>query len=143
MPIVTYDPQRVIVTISDDTTTNIISGFADGTFVTVERASEAFTKVVGAYGEVTRVKSADRSGSMTLTLLQSSNSNLVLNSLANRDQVDGTGVVSIQVKDPTTKALVVAAEGWIQKKPNLELGTEISNRDWVFDLATVEIDHGV
>lgn len=138
MPVVTYDPTQVIVTVNGST----LSGFVDGTFVAVERAVETFSKVVGAYGEVARVKSADRSGTMTLTLMQSSNSNLVLNALANQDEQSSTGVVPIQVKDLSTNGAVFAAEGWIKGKPKVEWGKEMSNREWVFELASVAITPG-
>lgn len=138
MAIATYDPKNVIVTVDG---TNL-SGFADGTFVAVERASETFTKVVGAYGEVARVKSADRSGSMTITLMQTSNSNLFLNSLANRDEQDSTGIVAIQVKDTTTNTTINAAEAWIKTKPKAEFGKDMGNREWVFEMADLTINHG-
>lgn len=138
MAIATYDPKNVIVTVDG---TNL-SGFADGTFVTVERASETFTKVVGAYGEVARVKSADRSGSMTITLMQTSNSNLFLNSLANRDEQSSDGIVAIQVKDSTTNTTINAREAWIKTKPKAEFGKDMGNREWVFELADVTLNHG-
>lgn len=138
MAIATYDPKNVIVTIDG---TNL-SGFADGTFVTVERASETFTKVVGAYGEVARVKSADRSGSMTITLMQTSNSNLFLNGLANQDEQSSDGIVAIQVKDSTTNTIINANEAWIKTKPKAEFGKDMGNREWVFELADVTLNHG-
>lgn len=138
MAIATYDPRNVIVTIGGVN----LSGFADGTFVTVERAAETFTKVVGAYGEVARVRSADRSGSMTITLMQTSNANSYLNGLANQDEQSGTGIVAIQVKDTTTNTTINATEAWIKTKPKAEFGKDMGNREWVFELADVTINHG-
>ena len=51
----TYDPKRVIITFGGTP----IGGYADGTFVDIAASSEAFTRKVGADGEVTRSKSAD------------------------------------------------------------------------------------
>ncbi len=138
MPVVTYDPTQVIVTVDGNT----LSGFVDGTFVSVERAAETFTKVVGAYGEIARVKSADRSGTLTLTLMQSSNSNLILNALANLDEQQSTGVVPVQIKDLTTGGEVFAAEAWIKGKPKVEWGKDMAQREWIFELASVDITPG-
>ena len=55
-----------------------MSGFADGTFLTVDRDDDQWAKVTGADGTSTRIKSNNRSGNMTLTLKQSSPSNDVL-----------------------------------------------------------------
>lgn len=137
MPVATYDPTQVIVTIGG----SIISGFADGSFISVERSSETFSKVVGAYGEVVRVKSADRSGSLTLTLMQTSNANQVLNALANQDELSGSGVVSVHIKDLNTNGQIFAGEAWIKTKPKAEFGKDLSNREWVFELARVTINH--
>lgn len=142
MPVATYDPSQVIVSITSAGASVNLSGFADGTFVSVERAVETFSKVVGAGGEVARVKSADRSGTMTITLLQSSNSNMVLNALADADEQSGAGTFSIQIKDLTTGGDIQATDAWIKGKPKVEYGKDLSNREWVFEFASVSINPG-
>mgnify|MGYP000032262258 CR=1 FL=1 len=136
MAVKTYDPKSVVVTVGGYP----ISGFADGTFITVERSSDAFTKVVGADGEVSRAKSADRSGSVTFTLMQTSNSNAVLSAFAIADENTGAGVVPILIKEGNS--IVFAAEGWVRKLPNAEWGKEVGNREWVFDCAVIQMEHG-
>lgn len=142
MPVVTYDPSQVIVSINASGLSSNLSGFADGTFISVERAVETFSKVVGAGGEVARVKSADRSGTLTLTLMQTSNSNLILNALADADEQSGAGLFSIQIKDLTTGGDIQATEAWIKGKPKVEFGKDLSNREWVFEFASVSINPG-
>lgn len=125
----TYDPGLVVVSIGG----NIISGFADGTFISVERTSDSFSKQVGADGEVTRVRSRDRSGSITLTLMASSLSNDILTALHKLDELSGTGVVPFLLKDLAGTTLVAAQSCWIRKPANVEFGKELSNREWALD----------
>lgn len=135
MSVKTYDPSKVLVIVNG----NIMSGFADGTFVVVEREVEAFAKVVGADGEVTRTKSANKSGSMTITLKQTSASNLVLSALANLDEASSAGVVPVILKEASSVAF--ATEGWVQKQPPMEYGNEAGDREWIIDLASIEMLH--
>ena len=141
MPVHTFDPANVIVSIGGTP----ISGLADGTFVMVSRDEDAFSKVSGADGEVSRAKSNNRSGSLTLTLLQTSMSNDILSAIAALDEISNTGVVPVFVKEMgATKPLTTlfACEGWIKKMPDASYGKEIENREWVFDLATVNMFEG-
>jgi len=116
---------------------NEMVGFADGTFVVVEREEDSFTKVTGADGEVSRTKNANRSGTVTITLKQTSDSNRILLGLLATDEDDGSGVAELSVKDNLTyKAF--SSEAWIQKPPNMELGKEQSDREWVFGVADIK-----
>ena len=83
MALRTYDPKQVVISIGGVP----ISGYADGTFLLIDRDENAFTKVTGADGTSTRVKSNNRAGSMTLTLKQSSPSNDVLSGFATLDEL--------------------------------------------------------
>lgn len=129
MAITTYSPGDVALSIGG----NLITGFADGTFVSVEREVDAFTKVVGADGEVSRTKSANYSGMMTLTLLQTSDSNRILGSYLLDDELDSSGVFDVLLTDNNDNK-IFAGNGWIRKGPNVELASELSNREWVIDL---------
>jgi len=134
MAVKTYDPKGVVVSIGGSP----ISGYADGTFVNISRQNDTFTSVAGADGEVSRAKSNDKRGEMTLTLLQTSLSNDVLSALAVLDEKLGTGVVPIIVKDMSGLTIYFSGSGWIKKPADSEFGKEISNRDWVFELAEME-----
>ena len=131
----TYNPENVKITVGGAP----ISGFADGTFIKVSRSSEAFTKVTGADGQITRVKSADKSGEITLTLTQSSQSNAILQAIALVDETSGKGVVPIAIIEINTGNAFVAGSAWIRKVPDAEYGKEVSNREWVFDCSELNV----
>jgi hypothetical protein len=138
MPVRTYDPKRCLVVIGGVP----MGGFADGTFVSVERTSDTFTKVSGADGIVSRSKTNDRSGTLTLTLAQTSPSNDVLTGFARNDELTNTGIVPVTVKDLSGRSTYVAAFGWVKKPPTGEFGKEIADREWALDLADLDVFTG-
>lgn len=127
MALKTYDPKKITLIVGGA----IISGYADGTFVDTVRDTDTFTKAAGADGEVARVKQNDKSGSITITLMQTSDSNLVLSAIAALDELSNTGVVPTLLKDLSGTTLVTAARSWISKQPATPLGKDVQNREWV------------
>lgn len=135
MAVRTFDPKEVIITIGGIP----MSGFADGTFLEVVADVPQFTKVTGADGYVTRVKSNDYGAVMTLTLSQSSPSNDALSAIFNADRQANAGVVPILIKDMSGTSVIFAATGWIQQFPDTAFGNEINDRAWIFDLANADL----
>ena len=129
----TYDVSRIYVSVNGIP----ITGFADGTFIKVTRAGDAYTRVVGADGVVSRAKSNDKSGEIAIILSQTSPSNKVLSSIALLDELSGGGVVPIGVSDAVSGSKYVAAHAWVRKQPDVEYGKEISNREWVLDCSNI------
>ncbi len=131
----TFDPKQVQVIIGG----NQMAGFADGEFINVERDEQTFSKVVGADGEVSRAKSNNRSGLFTLTLLQTSASNDILSAIMLADELTNSGIVPVFIKDSLGTSTLFAGEGWIQKPPAYAADKEITNREWVIELASVDV----
>ena len=134
----TYSPAEVQVIIGG----NIMSGFSDGTFITAEREDDAYTKHVGADGEVGRTKSANKSGEVALTLAQYSGSNDVLSGLALADELSDSGIVPVIIKDTKGTTILFSGEGWVRKLPVVEFGDEITDREWILDMASMEYTVG-
>jgi hypothetical protein len=133
----TYDPGKVIVTFKGQ----LISGFADGTFISAERAGDAFTKTVGSGGEVARSRNRDKSGTVTLTLMETASGNAILAAFANQDELLGTGQGVLFIKDLSGNELI-SGNAWIQKRPTMEKGKEVSNREWTFAVESLELFEG-
>lgn len=131
----TYDPKQVAVICGS----KIISGYADGTFVVVERNEQAFNLKVGVDGEGARAKSNNKSGKITITLLQSSQSNDDLSAFAAADELTGEGVFPCTVKDSSGTTLCAAATAWVQKMANPEFSGEIGQRVWVIESDEVDM----
>jgi hypothetical protein len=138
MPVRTYDPKQVLVLIGGAP----MSGFADGSFVSVERTADTFSKVSGADGIVSRAKTNDRSGSLVLTLAQTSPMNDVLSGFAVADELTNLGVIPVLIKDNSGRSVLVSAFGWVRKPAKADFGKEISNREWTLDLADLDMFDG-
>lgn len=135
MALYTFDPKSVVISIAGVP----ISGFADGTFLEITADNPQFSKVVGADGYTTRVKSNNYGAVMTLTLSQTSPSNDVLSGILALDRVSNSGVVPILIKDMSGTTVVFSATGWIQQFPDVAFGNEVNNRAWTIDLADIDI----
>jgi len=133
MPVLTYDPRNIVVNIGGA----IITGFADGTFVAVERNEDMFKKVSGADGITSRAKQNDGSWTLTMTLAQTSPSNDILSAFALKDEFSNKGVVPVLIKDIGGTTNIASAFAWVRKLPKVEYGKEITNREWILDLADV------
>lgn len=134
MPVRTYDPKQVSVLVNGIP----IGGFADGTFIRAMRSNDMFTKQSGADGIVSRAKSNDLSGEITLTLAQTSPSNDVLSGIQLTDELSNNGVVPVLIKDNSGRSIYVSAFAWIRKHTEAEFGKEIANREWIFDCADLD-----
>jgi hypothetical protein len=126
MTVKNYDPAKVRVTFAGSP----LSGFADGTFITASRRNPTWSMTAGADGEVARSKSNDRTGTVVITLLQSSQSNDALSAKAALDELSGTGVGSILIQDLFGTTLVQGEVGFIEKPADVVLAKEIEAREW-------------
>lgn len=129
MAFATYDFKQVAVIVGGVP----ITGFADGSSVTVEFDEQQFTKTTGSDGLTTRTKSNNYAGTVSITLQQSSRSNDALNALWQADRNSNAGVVPILIKDNSGRTLWAAQHAWVQQMPSQEFGKELSDREWVLD----------
>lgn len=125
----TYDPSQVAIIVGGFQ----ITGFADGSFVTIARNADAFALYVGTDGEGTRAKSNNKSGRITLTLAQSSDSNAILSGIAAADELSNNGIVPVLIKDNSGVSLFAAETAWIVKSPDSEFGREVGTREWILE----------
>lgn len=131
----TLDPQQYLLTVGG----NAITGYAPGTMISVSRANDSWKKTVGATGEVVRSRNRDRTGTITITLLQTSPSNLTLSALNRQDEARGTGIVPVQVKDALGVTLLFAAQAWVLKPADVTYGDEVESREWTLDCADLDM----
>lgn len=129
-----YDPGSIVMTLAAQP----ISGFAD-TFVSAEREENAYTKRTGADGEVARVRSRNRSGSVTITLMATSASNDILSALARLDEETGQGVGEFMMKDTLGRTLIAAPNAWVAKVAPVEFGKEIGDREWLIEVDVLDV----
>lgn len=129
MSVKTYAADEVTVLIG----VHIASGFADGTFVQIEETSDGVTSVAGADGEVARSMGTDPRKKLTITLLQTSDTNDVLSALYNTDKIRKNGTFPVTVKDLRGRTMFAASTAWITKSANVSLGKEVESREWTLE----------
>lgn len=137
-----YDPNQIAIVVCG---IPIEGGYADGAFVEIEQDSDDFVDVVGTDGDVTRSKTNDRRGTCTLSLMSSSNSNLLLSVLNNLDRSkdNGAGVGPFLVTDLQGTTLFEGEKSWIAKPPNAGFDKTATTRAWKIRIAhLVRVDGG-
>jgi len=129
MAVKTYDPANILLTVAGIP----ISGYADGTFISIVRDNPSYNSGTGSDGEGYRAKSNDKSGTCTLTLLQTSESNDALSALYQLDEATGDGVGPLLLKDNSEngRSIYEAETCWIEKPADAEFAREVSDREWV------------
>lgn len=125
----TYNPSDVSIIYGGSP----ITGFADGTFVVVESNEDDFTLQVGSDGESARSKTNNNSGRITITLIQTSDSNDVLAAFHAADLLGGVGGLPILIKDNSGRALHSAVQAWIVKYPSSTFDREVTSKEWIFE----------
>jgi hypothetical protein len=128
-----YDPLKVTCTVSGVP----IRGWADGEMIVVEDTVDKRSKHIGTGGEGRHIKSADKSGTITIRLADYSPSNAVLLAV---DEVDEP--VTITVTDKSMNADLFAADSCtLVKVPNMTKGAETSINEWAFQYITRKLIH--
>lgn len=133
-----HNPARVTVQFG----AIVLQGLAKSTFVKVARNDDAFTYEPSGDGNGARTQSADKSGTVEVTLVAGSPSNDDLNDAAEQDEQSGAGVKELFVKDLNGNALAHAATAWVKKRADLERGTEQGNTTWMFETNELDLQQG-
>jgi len=136
MTMLTYDPEKALVLVDGVA----ISGFADGTAITLAYDEPRFSTSVGQGGSVAIARNASKLATLTITLQQTSASNDVLSGLMQAHMTglkNGIGIVT--VLDASGRTAAAATDCYIENMAQIVLGKEITNREWVIKLARAEI----
>lgn len=140
MSLRTYDPKQVIFTWSG----LVLTGFAAGTVITAARTTDLWEMIAGSDGEVTRIKSNDRSGTVAVTLQQGSASNELLMAKVLEDEIANTAIGALLVKDFTSPtAFLAGPQAFIKRMPDwARASADESNVEWMFAVPDLQIFHG-
>lgn len=127
----TYDPKKVLISLGSHS----VTGYSDGTFVSIEASGDGVSKKTGCDGEIVRSIDPDGSAKVKLTLLQTSPTVAYCQKQYDKDRANGDGTFPILVKDLKGGLLFSAQDAWVVKSPNREYGKESADRE-------IEIDTG-
>jgi hypothetical protein len=119
-----------------------ITGFAEGTFIEIEREVDTFTKKVGALGDVARSRSLNKSGKITITVMDAHPINDLLATVISDDEFDGSQAGPFTMKDLFGNTEVRATNAWCMKVPKVTRAQASGNVVYVFEAASLFIKHG-
>jgi hypothetical protein len=126
----TIDPSRVNLIFGGVP----ITGFPDGTFISVEYDEDHFTKETGV-DLTTRVATNNYDATLTITLKQASASNDYLSSISELDRRQLAGVLPLLLKDSAGRTTLGSSAAWIRRNPTLAFAKgQSENREWVLDV---------
>jgi hypothetical protein len=119
-----------------------VSGFVDGTFISITKDVMPFTSVKTPDGTMARLYNSDQTYTITLTLHCGSPSNDVLTKFWQLDELTQRGKFSLLIKDPSGSDLFYSATTWIETLPTLSKSASIDNRVWGLKSSSAIINIG-
>ena len=129
-----YCPDDFTIVISKDDFVHTVSGFADGTFASMNRLVPSSTPYqgVGRSNSFGRVKRAVTGMTVDVTLHQYSPSNTVLQQLqlADSEVTDNSWVFSVTIKDLSGQTVASSNSAIIAAPPTVAFSSDTSTRDW-------------
>lgn len=133
-----FDPEKYVLVFKS----RQIQGWADGTFIKISRNANTFTTRVGAGGDVTRVRSRNKTGQFEVTLLAECDSNTWLQTCHDLDEETGLGYGAILFKDLNGTTVAEADIGWVEKPADMEGAAEGADRTWIIAVAQLRLANG-
>ena len=132
----TYSPERV------DTSWGGVNltGFAEGTAITLRRNADNSAQAVGMQGDVGITKTANRTGQVEMVFMQTSETNRILSAVQATQDLEGSDVIrgDIVVTDPSGGMIALARNCHIMTPPEVSLSDDQSPRTWVWFAELVE-----
>ena len=128
----TYSPENIVIVLSNSKMSHTISGYADGTFMSITRQAPHAALYTGADLSNARVVRGNKGATVTLTLHQAGESNDVLSALLAADELsrDGSDCFSITIKDTIGRSMYYSPVAFLGNNPDASFGVDIETRDW-------------
>jgi hypothetical protein len=143
----TYSPEEIVAVISIPDypdVSHVISGWAEGTFMTWEKTTPSSTLVLGADNTGGRLRRRTKGGNINFTLQQFTASNDFLTILERNDgdATNNSWLFNLTIKDGMGRSFLHATNCFIVNQPQVTLGTTADDtRSW--DIQAVNIEYYV
>lgn len=129
MTTLTYMPHKIEFKVCDFTISGIVN-------IDVRFNERPFRTVRGIKGRNTRVFNADRSCTITLSLLQTTTSNYVFSDLLNNDITRNNVRLDILLKDLEGGSVLQSDQAFVTGFPDYGYSDELQDRTWVIECLT-------
>lgn len=126
----TYSPERVVTSWGGVQ----LTGFAEGTAITMRRNTDNTAQGVGMQGDVGITKTANRTGQVEMIFMQTAEANRILSAIQAAQDLEDSDVIraNIVVTDDSGGMLCVAQNCHIMTPPEVSLGDDQSPKTWVW-----------
>ena len=128
VPATVYDPTRVIVTFGFLPLVSV----APGRFVTVRRDVPVWSKIHGTNGELKRIRSRPKSGTVEVVLKGTSPTNRALGILAKIDEENGNLFAPLAITDALNGGFFLSTEAYLEGYPEMSYGQQEGDITWRF-----------
>ena len=119
-----------------------ISGFDEGDdVISVGRTNDCASHKTGNDGEMTVSVSADKTGSFTFKLMQTSHSNAYLSGLVNAQENGLFVPISVQFKDTRGNDIAFGTQGYITKPADMNRGYPAGPQEWKVTVESLYLLH--
>lgn len=126
----TYSPEDIQILINE----YVVTDLAQDSFVEINRNSPNFQHVPGIRGKGSRKHLRDKSGTIILRILQTSNTNNVLSTIARVDQETQAGVLALTIRDLKGDSSFQFLNCYITGEPNIVYsGSSTVAREWIIN----------
>ena len=125
----TYSPESLAIVLNN----YLIKpkDFASDSIVSIAQNSKNYRQVPGIRGKSTTVHTRDRSGVITLRLMQTSQTNEIMTKIAQDDNINMTGLLTVTIKDNSGQSVYQFLNCRLEGQPDVDyFGGQTSARTW-------------
>ena len=119
-----------------------ITGFVDGTFISVDKDEMPYSSVRMPDGTIARKYNNSQTYTITITLHNGAETNNLLTKMWQVDEITQRGKFPLLIKDQSGSDLLFSTESWIEGIPSLTKSNAIDSRVWVIKSAYAVINIG-
>lgn len=119
-----------------------LSGFADGTFISITKDKMPFGTTEMPDGTVARLYTNSQTYTISLTFHRGSTSNDVLTKLWQLDELTQKGKFPLFIKDLSGTDLFFSTNTWVEGLPSMVESTSFDTRTWILRSSQAAINIG-
>lgn len=137
-----YSPEDVIVLIQHEDFSHQVTGFVEsGSFLSFERSVDRATLASSVDGNhAARVLRRNKAGTLTISLMQTSESNDVFTRIGILDEESHSNkyLFSILIKDMSGRTVMSASQAFLGNDPAVSFSDGVETRDWTITVARLD-----
>lgn len=131
-----YDPKNVTLLLGGIEPVD----YAEDTAIVVSKNEDRILEKVGVDGSVAIARNRNETGTVTISLKNTSRTNRSLINFYNQEE-SGIPWFPVSLTDPSS-GISLETQGWVKVQPDFSIAQEIMQLDWVIGVADISFDQG-